>query len=534
MYISDEFPSSNEKVPGICQKARSWQIQADHQTRFSRCGQGPNQPTFSEDSYLYEKVSHISPTPTGISAPCDIFENIPTPSAPDFVIETSPLPTAQELLFSDSLSDGYFKDSLEPLVEEAKRQLHHDRMRQVERKARVRVPDSPARPPSEVVGFSIPLLSLPSWQVSGIEQLRLPWEPFQAPVAQFSEGDFTNEASLDQWLKSYVPVAEPCLQDLKDRKTFDISAKSREEENCVEYIGVEDTGVETKKRKLDVTEHVQGHVTKLRTPSFRVESAFDNPKAELGSLDSFLRLKMARRKKNSMAPPSQGMVASLTRPHRSTPSIRQTVISNPPDDLLLALCPRISLSTIPGTFVASTTLLIQRSLVGFIRSLYPSARWIEVDFSLLSSNPSASLQPVSALMEPDMLLSPECALLLTSLTRLHQRPLPGSTVGAASRTPLYARIEGTMQRYRGAVVLVTQGLPAKSSAVPLNMADERALGDLRAFVEETMRKNRRKGVPHVEFSPGGERELAHRVVAMMVEYGREWKSDECKNGVVRD
>lgn len=91
---------------------------------------------------------------------------------------------------------------------------------------------------------------------------------------------------------------------------------------------------------------------------------------------------------------------------------------------------------------------------------------------------------------------------------------------------LYARIEGIMQQYSGAVVLVTQGLPAKSSAVPLNMADTRALADLRAFVEGTMQKHQRRGVPRVEFSPGDEHELAHRVVAVMVDYGREWTPDE--------
>lgn len=93
--------------------------------------------------------------------------------------------------------------------------------------------------------------------------------------------------------------------------------------------------------------------------------------------------------------------------------------------------PKIHLPTSPGTFIASTTLLSERQLFRGIKDLYPSATIIERDFTVpildtFNSGPQAS-EPDS---EADLLLSPLSGVVLTTLQKIRQAPLPGNALSS--------------------------------------------------------------------------------------------------------
>lgn len=93
--------------------------------------------------------------------------------------------------------------------------------------------------------------------------------------------------------------------------------------------------------------------------------------------------------------------------------------------------PEIRLPTSPGTFIASTTLLSERHLFRGIKDLYPSATIIERDFTVpildtFNSGPQAS-EPDS---EADLLLSPLSGVVLTTLQKIRQAPLPGNALSS--------------------------------------------------------------------------------------------------------
>jgi hypothetical protein len=154
----------------------------------------------------------------------------------------------------------------------------------------------------------------------------------------------------------------------------------------------------------------------------------------------------------------------------------------------------------PRSFIISTALLRnQRSLMRIIRGLYKNAIYVERDFAAL---PSA--------IEADMLLSPTTGIVLTTLQKIKQRPLPGQRLRADR---LQERLSDLSARYERVLLFVHEGVAATKIPKDLDQRDCDALTELKWFTHEL------EADTQVVYVPGGDEELGSYVVSYMLRYG---------------
>jgi hypothetical protein len=160
---------------------------------------------------------------------------------------------------------------------------------------------------------------------------------------------------------------------------------------------------------------------------------------------------------SNLPPPSQIFIHTPAAQSTSTATIEYPL-------------PAIPFSLPAAAFIVSTTILSSRNLYRTIKKLYPRARFVERDFttSLIDNSPSSShVYPTS---EADILLSPKTGIILTSLQRLRQRPLPGDPSGRnfKSGVAVKRRILELVPRYeRLAIVVYTPTPPVASNDAEL-------------------------------------------------------------------
>jgi hypothetical protein len=148
---------------------------------------------------------------------------------------------------------------------------------------------------------------------------------------------------------------------------------------------------------------------------------------------------------------------------------------NEPDPLPF---PALRLLTAPISAIVSSSLFKHRKLIKHIESRLPGLKLIERDFTAhntiawipnsVTRSPQAS--PLDS--EADLIVSPFTGIILTTLQKIKQKPLPGHKTKPAIRD----RLEKASVRYEKLVVLVSEGRSAEST----NGLDE---NDCNAFTE---------------------------------------------------
>ena len=156
-----------------------------------------------------------------------------------------------------------------------------------------------------------------------------------------------------------------------------------------------------------------------------------------------------------------------------------------------------------------------------IRTLYPSADFVERDFSpppILNQTKTYPFnqrvpQPINT-VEADLLLSPSTGLVLTTIQKLKQRPLPGQSTSTSSHTILLTRLDHLSARYKRLIVLVSDPntLPQPST---FDTTSTSALNDLTNFVASLEADVR------IIYVPGAEKEVAAWVVATMARFAND-------------
>jgi hypothetical protein len=141
--------------------------------------------------------------------------------------------------------------------------------------------------------------------------------------------------------------------------------------------------------------------------------------------------------------------------------------------------PNIVLTPGPRTFIVSTDLLSQRTLFRYVKSLYPSASFVERDFSTLiaygnpaifapttarpsSDTPSSSIILSRPVEDADLILSPKCGLIITTLQKLRQRCLPGEMASFNSGSAVKDRLLHICGRYERLILLIHNPQPSSS------------------------------------------------------------------------
>ncbi|KAI9836355.1 MAG: hypothetical protein M1819_001384 [Sarea resinae] len=227
-------------------------------------------------------------------------------------------------------------------------------------------------------------------------------------------------------------------------------------------------------------------------------------------------------------------------------------------------CPSPSPSSEPlrAPFVIATTLLSHRSLYRLLQTLHPSATFIERDFSAHlsttssnnfgvpspqengrfdnrrppnNSNSNQDHHHIPSLLslgdEADLILSPHTALIITTLQKLQQRPLPGHEhLPSRGNVCVQERIRRIGTRYERLLVLVSEGALASfngisgtgsgSGGIP-NTANNLAQRDVDALAGLTSFCNSLAANTEVVslYAAGGEEELARWISGLMARYG---------------
>ncbi|RDL39822.1 uncharacterized protein BP5553_04162 [Venustampulla echinocandica] len=153
------------------------------------------------------------------------------------------------------------------------------------------------------------------------------------------------------------------------------------------------------------------------------------------------------------------------------PEPAQAISAAPQDELQLPInhspiqqprqfpAPPLKASTTPINILVSSTLLKHRALIRNLESLLPSLTIIERDFTAHNTTAwmpgSVTRSPKSSPLdsEADLIVSPSTGVILTTLQKVKQVPLPGSK----TKTAIRDRLEKASVRYEDLIVLVTEG-----------------------------------------------------------------------------
>jgi hypothetical protein len=175
--------------------------------------------------------------------------------------------------------------------------------------------------------------------------------------------------------------------------------------------------------------------------------------------------------------------------------------------------PALGLPTAPISAIVSSSLLKHRKLIKYIESQLPGLKLIERDFTShntiawiphsVTRSPQAS--PLDS--EADLIVSPFTGIILTTLQKIKQKPLPGHKTRPAIRD----RLEKASVRYDKLVILVSEGRSAEST----NGLDENNCNAFTEFVGFTLGLD---ATILVQFVGGGEETLFKWLVNSIVQH----------------
>jgi hypothetical protein len=176
----------------------------------------------------------------------------------------------------------------------------------------------------------------------------------------------------------------------------------------------------------------------------------------------------------------------------------------------------INLPTEKIQYIVSSDLLKQRPLFSAIKSIIPTANFIERDFNKYNTTAwlrqgTITRSPVKSPLaaEADIILSPSTGVVLTTLMKIKQKPLPGQK----EQSEIKSKIEAVCMRYERLLVFISEVSLDESSAGTLNGQDCMAMAEFMGFCASL------PCIVNVSFVPGGHETLANWVVAGMAQYG---------------
>ncbi|MCJ1250599.1 hypothetical protein MMC30_007827 [Trapelia coarctata] len=421
----------------------------------------------------------------------------------------SPIPSPEETSTDDI--DRFFDESIRPIAEEAERRLEQEQLQEADTTQRVKVP---------VMDFSRPLapwkvfahsnskgsgrkeqlrqmktehLGKSFWPLSGEVERSLRWAPFPTGLAKIAvQEDIEGDEKLADVIVRPECIDHTTLVWKQDGlRVFDESESDTDEIEYGQFPETVDFQSLLRKRKLDLIEDVTLSKQSYSNQIDRVEDTIPDPLGNesrlpfsaVEAIEDFMSIRSGEGKRKKLMESSyfsaseapSGSEAPATKPvaTRATtetniarPKPVRAIHQAPPPPLL----PQLMIPKDRRSFIISSSFLADRSLFRLIQSLHPTADFIERDFALHAMpTPSVPLGPprpprATALAnEADILLSPSTGLITTTLQKIAQRPLPGST----SLSPIFNRIFQCAPCYEALFILVTDGRPSASTTTGL-------------------------------------------------------------------
>jgi hypothetical protein len=242
----------------------------------------------------------------------------------------------------------------------------------------------------------------------------------------------------------------------------------------------------------------------------------DGPFSASNALDNFLEIRVSKKQK----PTQSEYFANSSTTNQCSKPLPENITKGPAASTKPKKTPRPlptplgDMPSIPIPYIISSTVLRHRTLIRALNALFPTSVQIERDFTAHNRTAwmpnSISRSPVISSLdsEADFIISPSTGIIITTLQKIKQKPLPGQK----SKSAFKERIEKVSGRYERLVVLVSEAC-ADESTTGLAETDTLALAELTGFcgsLDESVT---------IEFVGGGEETLAKWLVAVMTCYG---------------
>lgn len=496
-----------------------------------------------------------------------------------------PIPKREDTLSDDI--DAFFGETIKPVAIKAERAIEQEQLQEADTTLRVPVPvmdfslpiapwkakSHGPKPDKEdeilkknLVEMKALHFSKHFWPTSGQAERELKWVPFPKALAKIeTQESIPDNGFIDKYIVPPERVDVNTLTWKPDGlRIFDELGESDEEEleeGC--FPEEKDINSLIRKRKLELeaedlvspqSEEVsstanarpQGEqntvvkakrvvykpVKAITSKSAKEEDSFSNSFSAMGALEDYMNVRkgqLTRRKVTSdhhFARKSQFPQPSAP-VDQHPPKQDSQIILQPlaPRNLMLP-SPTLSIPSSPHFYIVSASFLSNRPLSRQVQRLYPSADFIERDFSLhqqgqIQQRPQSkaaarSMSVATMADEADMLLSPSTGLIWTSLQRIKQRSLPGQV----NRSAVRERICRVSPRYERLIVLVSQNQSTDPSSDRFctaiqSLADD----DCTAFAEFTAFCTTLPDEVQPILVAGSEEDLAKWIVAAMIKHG---------------
>ncbi|KAL2044333.1 hypothetical protein N7G274_003038 [Stereocaulon virgatum] len=540
------------------------------------------------------------------------------------LIPDLPLPIPKPEATSSSDTDTFFENAVASIGVKAEREIEQEQLQEEDTTLRVTVPimdfslpiapwrastttatshgadDMYKETLKEIKArhFSNDSFKKHFWPINGKAERELRWAPFPAALGRVdTQESFLDDGSLAMYLARPDRLNIDILTWKPDGLRILDELAEMDEEELQEGTFPEDKDFESlvRKRKLELEENTsisppsnrapkatssaiaierykeEGAVGGLPARQYKIQattgrenpgSTFADSLSAMGALDDFLNVRKGIIEKPKLK--ADHHFPSVPSTKQPIPVPADTFKPSSKSEVNILPSPVITPPIIPCPFVVSASFLSNRSLARNIRTLFPSAEFIERDYDLYKppqqrppsksyasapspkdrnlarqiqnlvpsanyierdfnlylasqqrppSKPSTAPQVLSTMAdEADIILSPSTSLVWTTLQKIKQRSLPGQVARSAVRE----RILTTSPRYERLLILISQDRYTSDLAGSISELDA---NDCEALIELTSFCANLQHEVTTTFIAGSEDDLAKWIVAMMVKYG---------------
>ncbi|EGO58957.1 hypothetical protein NEUTE1DRAFT_99149 [Neurospora tetrasperma FGSC 2508] len=271
-------------------------------------------------------------------------------------------------------------------------------------------------------------------------------------------------------------------------------------------------------RVLDITNHDVPNST-------HVLKGFENEYMDFGSLvENFVEMNMPKKAKLSHSrffnrptlPQPESAAVSNTKPTEPK--------AQPAPAIILAVSPDIVHPKTPPRIIVSAA--VSNIITSHLEKLVPGINLIVRDHERLRAEnaPPGSKQPNCD--EADFVLSPATGIIVTTMVKLRQKPLPAAPgqQQQLQQQPTFRNVvENVAIRHERLIVLISEGNKHSETMNPLSQSDAKALAEFQCFASALQAQTD----VYVYYVGGGTETLAKWVAATICDYGteaQEWQS----------
>jgi hypothetical protein len=540
------------------------------------------------------------------------------------LIPDLPLPIPKPEETSSSVTDTFFENAIASIGVKAEREIEQEQLQEEDTTLRVTVPImdfslpiAPWRASTRTTTshgaddvyketlkevkarhFSNDSFRKHFWPINGKAERELRWAPFPAALGKVdTQESFLDDGSLAMYLAqpdrlnidtlTWKPDGLRILDELAETDEAELHEGTFPEDKDFESL--------VRKRKLELEENTsisppsnralkatsaaiateryrgEGTVGGVLASQYQVQatsgsespgSTFADSFSAMGALDDFLNVRKGIIEKPKLK--ADHHFPSVPSTKQPIPVPADTLKSSSKSEAYIMPSPVITPPITPCPFVVSATFLSNRSLARNIRTLFPSAEFIERDYNLykppeqrppsksytsapplkdrnlarqiqnlvpsanyierdfnlyLTSQQRPPSKPIPAPQvlstvadEADIILSPSTSLIWTTLQKIKQRSLPGQVARSAIRD----RILSISPRYERLLILISEDRHTNDITGGVSQLDT---NDCEALIEFTSFCSTLPSEVTTTFIAGSEDDLAKWIVAMMVKHG---------------